>query len=184
MGVSGQHHAPAALYPQGKDPWVGPRAGLDTEDIGKIICPRRGSNPDRPVVQPVVRHYTAWATPAPRVTIIEINFIQTNYGIEDCKCCLCTTNHIVELRFSCERSDFAIKAGCFQHVLIPSLDICVTLLVFTPISFALVLWPFYVEMRCLLFTPLHWSDGCGDVLVRQWKKILNHFKIGQEHFLR
>jgi len=37
MGVSGQHHAPAALYPRGKDPgthctggWVGPRAGLDT----------------------------------------------------------------------------------------------------------------------------------------------------------
>jgi hypothetical protein len=33
MGVSGQHHAPAALYPRGKDPrthctggWVGPRA--------------------------------------------------------------------------------------------------------------------------------------------------------------
>jgi hypothetical protein len=38
--------------------WVGPRAGLDTEDRGKILCPRRGSNPDRPVVQPVVRHYT------------------------------------------------------------------------------------------------------------------------------
>jgi hypothetical protein len=50
--VSGQHHAPAALYPRGKDPgthctggWVGPRAGLDTEDTGKILCPRRGSNP-------------------------------------------------------------------------------------------------------------------------------------------
>jgi hypothetical protein len=42
--------------------WVGPRAGLDTEAAGKILCPRRGSNPDRPVVQPVVRHYTAWAT--------------------------------------------------------------------------------------------------------------------------
>jgi hypothetical protein len=39
--------------------WVSPRAGLDTEAIGKILCPRRGSNPDRPVVQPVVRHYTA-----------------------------------------------------------------------------------------------------------------------------
>jgi hypothetical protein len=39
--------------------WVGPRAGLDTEDRGKIFCPRRGSNPDRPVVQPVVRHYSA-----------------------------------------------------------------------------------------------------------------------------
>jgi hypothetical protein len=67
MGVSGQRHAPAALLPPGKGPpgthctggWVGPRAGLDTEATGKILCPRQGSNPDRPVVQPVVRHYTA-----------------------------------------------------------------------------------------------------------------------------
>jgi hypothetical protein len=35
---------------------VGPRAGLDTEARGKILCPSRGSNPDRAVVQPVVRH--------------------------------------------------------------------------------------------------------------------------------
>jgi hypothetical protein len=67
MGVSAQHHAPAALLPPGKGPpgthwtggWVGPRASLDTEARGKIVCPRRESNPDRPVVQPVVRHYTA-----------------------------------------------------------------------------------------------------------------------------
>jgi hypothetical protein len=39
--------------------WVGPRAGLDTEARGKIFFPRRRLNPDRPVVQPVVRHYTA-----------------------------------------------------------------------------------------------------------------------------
>jgi hypothetical protein len=39
--------------------WVGPRAGLDTEVRGKILFPRWGSNPDRPVVQPVVIHYTA-----------------------------------------------------------------------------------------------------------------------------
>jgi hypothetical protein len=39
--------------------WVGPRAGLDTEAIGKILCPCWGSSHDRPVVQPVVRHYTA-----------------------------------------------------------------------------------------------------------------------------
>jgi hypothetical protein len=65
MGVSGQHHAPTALYPRGKDPgihctggWVGPKAGLDTEVGGKILCHCRGSNPDRPVAQPVVRHYT------------------------------------------------------------------------------------------------------------------------------
>jgi hypothetical protein len=50
--------------------WVGPRAGLDTEDRGKILCPRRVSNPDRPVVQPVVRHYTAWANPAPMYVCI------------------------------------------------------------------------------------------------------------------
>jgi hypothetical protein len=55
MGVSGQHHAPAALYPRGKDlryqctgGWVGPRAGLDAGARRKILCPCRGSNPDRP----------------------------------------------------------------------------------------------------------------------------------------
>jgi hypothetical protein len=46
---------------------VGPRAGLDKEDRGKILCPCRGSNPDRPVIQPVVRHYTARANPAPLI---------------------------------------------------------------------------------------------------------------------
>jgi hypothetical protein len=64
MGVSGQRHAPAVLYPRGKDPgthctggWVGPRAGLDTEARGKILCLCRESNFDRPIVQPVARHY-------------------------------------------------------------------------------------------------------------------------------
>jgi hypothetical protein len=64
MGVSGQHHAPAALYPRRKTPgthctrgWVGPRAGLDAGARRKILCPCRGSNPDR--------HYTARATAAP-----------------------------------------------------------------------------------------------------------------------
>jgi hypothetical protein len=52
--------------PSGKGPpgthwtevWVGPRAGLDTEATGKILCLCRGSNIDRPVLQSVVRHYT------------------------------------------------------------------------------------------------------------------------------
>jgi hypothetical protein len=64
-GVTGQRHAPVALYPLGKDPgthctegWVGPRAGLDTETRGKIHCLCQGSNIDRPVIQSVVRHYT------------------------------------------------------------------------------------------------------------------------------
>jgi hypothetical protein len=39
--------------------WTGSRAGLDTEYRGKILFPCRGLNPDRPVVQSLVRHYTA-----------------------------------------------------------------------------------------------------------------------------
>jgi hypothetical protein len=48
-GVSGQRHAPAALYPRAKTPgthctggWVGPREGLYTEVIGKILSPLPG----------------------------------------------------------------------------------------------------------------------------------------------
>ncbi|KDR20851.1 hypothetical protein L798_04655 [Zootermopsis nevadensis] len=47
---------PGRALPPGKEPgthwiggWVGPRAGLDAEAGGKILCPRRGSNPSRPV---------------------------------------------------------------------------------------------------------------------------------------
>jgi hypothetical protein len=39
--------------------WEGLRAGLDTETRGKILCLCRRSNLNRPVIQPVVRHYTA-----------------------------------------------------------------------------------------------------------------------------
>jgi hypothetical protein len=59
MGVSGQHQAPATLYPftpAERTPgthctggWVGPRAGLDAEARGKILCHCRGSNPGRAV---------------------------------------------------------------------------------------------------------------------------------------
>jgi hypothetical protein len=45
MGLSGQHHAPAALYPRKRIPvthwiggWVCFRAGLDTEARGKLFC--------------------------------------------------------------------------------------------------------------------------------------------------
>jgi hypothetical protein len=100
MGVSGQRHAPAALYPWGKDPrypsnrgCVGPRAGLNAEVRGKI------SNLDRPVVESVVRHYTDWATPAhndiccgPKITLCQTVQLYSNvilvskpsgYNLED-----------------------------------------------------------------------------------------------------
>jgi hypothetical protein len=66
MGMSGQRYAPAALYPGERTPsthwiggWVGPRAGLVTGARRKILYPCRGLNLDSPIVQPVVRHYTA-----------------------------------------------------------------------------------------------------------------------------
>jgi hypothetical protein len=62
MGVSGQRHAPEALYPRGKDPWYplyrrlgGPQSWSGTEVRGKISCLCRRSNLDRPVVQSVAR---------------------------------------------------------------------------------------------------------------------------------
>jgi hypothetical protein len=61
-GVSGQRHAPAALYPWEGTPgtqwirgWVSLIAGLDTEARGKIPCLCRGSKPSRPVRS---QHYT------------------------------------------------------------------------------------------------------------------------------
>jgi hypothetical protein len=70
MGVSGQRHAPAALYPQGKDPPVPivQEAGWAPEPVWthrleeKAFRLYRRSNLDRPVVQSVVRYHTAWAT--------------------------------------------------------------------------------------------------------------------------
>jgi hypothetical protein len=65
MGVSGQRHTPAALYPRVKEPQYqldsslgGPqsRSGHRLDENPFPLC--WGSNVDRPFVQPVVRHYT------------------------------------------------------------------------------------------------------------------------------
>ena len=65
-GVSGQQHAPAALYPREKPgahftgSWVGPRAGLDGR---KISSPTRIRSR---TVQPVISRYTDSATRSTR----------------------------------------------------------------------------------------------------------------------
>jgi hypothetical protein len=72
-GVSGQRHAPAALLPPGKGPPVPvvQEAGWASEPVWTQRIEEKSLAPagDRsPVVQPVVRHCTAWANPAPNLT--------------------------------------------------------------------------------------------------------------------
>jgi hypothetical protein len=62
MGVSGQRHAPAALYPRERTTgthctggWMDPRADLDTKARREILYPVGNRTP---IVQSVIRHYT------------------------------------------------------------------------------------------------------------------------------
>jgi hypothetical protein len=64
MGVSGQHHTPAALYSRGKDPRYPLDRGLGgaPEPVWTQRLEEESFAPigDRtPIVQPIVRHYTA-----------------------------------------------------------------------------------------------------------------------------
>jgi hypothetical protein len=64
MGVSGQHHAPAVLYPWGKDPPVpiGQVAGWAPEPVWIQGLEEKSSASVRdrtPVAQSIVRHYNA-----------------------------------------------------------------------------------------------------------------------------
>jgi hypothetical protein len=75
---------PDRAYPPERTPgphliwgWVGLRAVLDTEGRINILCVCWESNPDSPVIQSVVRHYTAWAT---RIFILEtVGILQSRH---------------------------------------------------------------------------------------------------------
>jgi hypothetical protein len=60
MGVSGQRHVPAALYPRGKNSrYIGQEAGLSPKPVWTQRLEEKNSVGDRtPVVQSVVSHYT------------------------------------------------------------------------------------------------------------------------------
>jgi hypothetical protein len=74
---------PGRALPREKDPgthctggWVDPRDGLDPGDRRKILCPVGDRTA---VVQPVVRHYTAWAIAVPQMSHYKnINSVGTN----------------------------------------------------------------------------------------------------------
>jgi hypothetical protein len=75
-GVNGQHHAPAALYLRGKDPQYpldrrlgGPHSQVWTQGLEEKSSAPVGDQ--TPIVQPIVRHYTAWATAAPVLTLCQ-----------------------------------------------------------------------------------------------------------------
>jgi hypothetical protein len=60
MGMSGQHHAPAALYPGERTPgthWTGWTQRLEEKSSASV-------GDWTPVIQSIVRHYTDWATSA------------------------------------------------------------------------------------------------------------------------
>jgi hypothetical protein len=68
MGLSGQRHAPVALLapvPIVQEAAWAPEPVWTQRLEEKSFAPAGDRNPDRPVVQPVVRHYTDWANPAP-----------------------------------------------------------------------------------------------------------------------
>jgi hypothetical protein len=96
-GVSGQRHVWSRFTLGERTPsthwtgdWVGPRAGLDTEARGKIICPCRGSNLDGPLVD---RHCTVRATPAPRLSKYEAEMPSTQSQLEFM--CICASHKIL-----------------------------------------------------------------------------------------
>jgi hypothetical protein len=81
-GVSGQRHAPAALYPgKGSPVPTGQEAGFVPEPVWalyleeKCSCLCRESNLDRPVVQSVGRHYTDWATSDQEIWRVPANIL-------------------------------------------------------------------------------------------------------------
>jgi hypothetical protein len=78
MGLSGQRHAPApaALYPGEMTPGTHCTEGC-TEPVwtkGLEENPSARGGDRTPFVQPVVRHYTAYATAAPHVFKWNVNF--------------------------------------------------------------------------------------------------------------
>jgi hypothetical protein len=63
--IASTHFQSRTLSPRERPPgthctggWLGPRAGLDTDAIGKLLSLLLGSNLDRSVVQLVARPYT------------------------------------------------------------------------------------------------------------------------------
>jgi hypothetical protein len=76
MGVSGQRHAPAALYP--RYPLYRRLGGSQSRSWTQGLEEKSSASVgDRtPIVQPVVSHYTDWATPASKNTVSTPNKTQ------------------------------------------------------------------------------------------------------------
>jgi hypothetical protein len=88
-GVSGQRHAPAALYPRGKASgthctggWVSLRAGLDTQARGKTRLSPPGIEPRLPdsPARSQTLYRLSYPTPAPNQQVNLICTIEQEHG--------------------------------------------------------------------------------------------------------
>ena len=94
--MSGQRHAPSALYPRERPGthrtvgWVGPKASLD----GRKISPPPGFDPR--TVQPVVSRYTDWATRPTTITVLlwNVEYCLPTVG-QDSSVCI-TTRYVLD----------------------------------------------------------------------------------------
>jgi hypothetical protein len=83
MGVSGQRHDPAQLYPPGKDPvthWIEGWVDLRAFWTQRLEEKSFASAGDRaPFVQSVVRNYTVRAVPVPNPNLLDS--VKTTYEL-------------------------------------------------------------------------------------------------------
>jgi hypothetical protein len=119
MGVIGQRYTPVALKPRGKDPRYllyrklgGPQSRYRHKRIEEKSCRLcRGSNLDRPVVQPVVTYYTDWATRLTKMVCRDIKTCCTKICKVDQPMCT-VSERTVELEWSWKESWRKVHNWC------------------------------------------------------------------------
>jgi hypothetical protein len=158
MGVSGQCPVPAVFCHGERTPsthctggWVGLRAGLDTEVGGKILCPCQGLNPDRLVVQSIVRHYTDRATPAPHKHHVLAKFSMFINQLSYCNC------------QNCPMKSKLLLNGCFFYYFFTLVKIFINICnsdweVLSYYNYRIICFPCYISsifpiMRCFNSVP-------------------------------
>jgi hypothetical protein len=91
--------------------WVSPRTGLDTVEKRIIPSPRRESNPDHPIVHPVVSRYTDWTIPA-----FTNNSYSFSHLVRRCVTCEVETASLNNVIFMDTRLAFLCVSGAWPSI--------------------------------------------------------------------